>query len=267
LKTKLDSVLRRKDERLIVTAINEGFLEMCRNWLESLRRVGLGQENVLIFSLDPTSARGLAENGIETVLFEDSQYGETPTGIVEYRENEAWNKIINKRLEIEVMLLDMGRNFIFCDTDIVFLRNPFDYIERTVAENGCDLLMQCDYGEEGRDYERNPHRVCCGFFWVRPTKKTKELLLFSREDYEKTGWDDQKLVNTRLGTWLDSDAERKRLRQELNMQMLPMDLFANGSHLRLHGEEIESRCCMAHYNFMLYRDKVPRMKEAGHWYL
>jgi hypothetical protein len=251
----------------MVTAVNEGYLDMCRNWLESLRRVGLGQENVLIFSLDPTSARTLAANGIETVLFEDSRYGDTPTRVLEYRENEEWDRIINKRLEIEVMLLKAGRSFVFSDADVVFLRDPFDYIERTVAEKECDLLIQCDYGEEGRDYERNLHRLCCGFFWVRPTAKTKELLTFSLEDYERTGWDDQKMLNTRLGTWLDSDAERARLRREFNVHMLPMDLFANGSHWRLHGAEIGDRCLVVHYNFLYYPEKVPAMKASGHWYL
>ena len=267
MNTDLKSVLAKKSERLIVTAINEGFLQMYRNWMESLKRVGLGEENVLTFALDSRSARSLAKNGIETVLFEGSQYGETPSGVVEYRESDAWDKIINKRLEIQVELLDMGLSFISSDTDLVFLRNPFETIERTLAEEGCDLLFQCDYGEEGRDYERSPHRVCCGFFWVRPTKKTRELLLFSREDYERTRWDDQKMVNTRLGTWLDSDEERTQLRKEFKVQMLPMDLFANGSHWRLHGEEIKSRCCLVHYNFMMYPEKIPRMREAGHWYL
>lgn len=267
MRTQLDSVLATKSPRLIVAAINQGYLDMCLNWLESLRRVGLGPENVLIFSLDTASARGLAENGLETVLFQDSQYGETPRDVLQYRESDDWDRIINKRLEIEVMLLNRGLSFIFCDCDVVLLKNPFDYVESTAAEEGCDMLIQCDYGEEGRDYERNEHRVCCGFFWVRPTKKIKELLSFSREDYERTGWDDQKMMNTRLGTWLDSDSERTRLRKEFNVQMLPMDVFANGSHWRLHGEEIRDRVCMVHYNFLYYPDKIPSMKRSGHWYL
>ncbi|NNM03938.1 MAG: hypothetical protein HKO65_02450 [Gemmatimonadetes bacterium] len=267
MKTELQSILANKSDRLIVTAINEGFLEMTLNWLESLRRVGLGPENVLIFSLDPASARSLKKNGLETILFEDSEYEETPRGVIEYRESDAWDWIINKRLEIQVMLLRAGRSFLACDTDIVFLKNPFDYIEKTAEDTGCDLLFQCDYGEEGRDYEQSVHRVCCGFFWVKPTEKTKDLLSFSREEYDRTGWDDQKMVNTRLGTWLDSDAERTRLRSEFNVRLLPQDLFPNGSHWRLHGPEIEDRCYMVHYNFMYYREKIPIMQKSGHWFL
>lgn len=60
---------------------------MTRSWLESLRRVGLGPENVLIFTLDAESKQTLAEKGIDAVPFENSPYGETPTGVVEYRES------------------------------------------------------------------------------------------------------------------------------------------------------------------------------------
>lgn len=267
MKTDWKSLLATKSDRLIVTAINEGFLGMYRNWLESLKRVGLSEENVLTFALDTRSARSLSKSGVEVVLFEESQYGETPSSVISYRESDAWDKIINKRLEIQVRLLESGHSFIFSDVDLVLLRDPFEQIEKTVVDEDCDLLFQCDYGEEGRDYERTPHRVCCGFFWVRPTRKTRELLTFSREDYDRTKWDDQKMVNTRLGTWLDSDEERTQLRKEFNVRMLPMDLFANGSHWRLHRERIENGCCMVHYNFMLYPEKIPRMKESGHWYL
>ncbi|MFT5431309.1 MAG: hypothetical protein ACI9OJ_001988 [Myxococcota bacterium] len=102
-----------------------------------------------------------------------------------------------------------------------------------------------------------------GFFWVRPTEETKALFSFSREEYENTGWDDQKLVNTRLGTWLDSETERQRLREDFNVQMLPRDPFANGSHWRLHGEEIQDRCVMVHYNFMLYGENSPPHEGSG----
>lgn len=97
--------------------------------------------------------------------------------------------------------------------------------------------------------------------------KTKELLTFSLEDYERTGWDDQKMLKTRLGTWSNSGEERSRLRREFNVRMLPMDLFPNGSHWRLDGTEIRDRCHMVHYNFLYYPEKIPAMKASGHWYL
>ncbi len=42
MRTDLESVLARKSERLIVTAINEGFFEMYCSWLDSVKRIDLG---------------------------------------------------------------------------------------------------------------------------------------------------------------------------------------------------------------------------------
>ncbi|OIT23771.1 uncharacterized protein A4A49_29790 [Nicotiana attenuata] len=89
-------------------------------------------------------------------------------------------------------VLKKGYNFIFTDTDVLWLRNPFPnlYVNQTV-----DLQISTDKFNGSQWYEENP--INTGFYMIKSNSKTIELLdawYAGKDNINSTGWKDQDVL-------------------------------------------------------------------------
>ena len=232
---------------VIVSAVNAGYVEMALNWLESIQRAGINVETI-IYALDPEAYRKLEMYGVDTLLWEGDTFSQTPPKLATFRSDD-WNKIMYQRIEIVNSLLLSGQNVLFSDCDIVFLNNPIPYFAE-VTSKGYELLFQSDWGG---DYD-TLYRLCAGFYFAIPSKKTIELLTVAPENAINS---DQYYFNEILG---------KSGKKIFSVYILPIDKFPNGRYWSQKKADTKYPY-IVHYNWVKgVGTKFRQMINDGHWY-
>lgn len=233
------------------------------NWLQSVRRVGLGA-HVVLCALD-AEAEAFGEHAAAVTMrgdrFED---GASPQ-IARYHA-PGFRRVALAKLDAVHRLLAEGRTVLFSDADIVFLKDPRPHL---VAQDA-DVVAQSDV-RPGRNLSRpkrpwdrfKPLRrrlgstLCSGFLRVRPTPATLRAFDTSRPGTGRYA-SDQPLLHDRL-VW----------RGEASLALLPDDTFPNGAHLAhrrwRHGDKALDDAVLVHVNWCEADRKVPLLRELGLW--
>ncbi len=122
-------------------------------------------KNVVVFALDKKEHETLQFLGVPSIF--DNQ--EFHVGAAEFRQ-KGYDDIVYKKLHILLQTLKLGYNALLSDVDVVWLRNPFLFIE-TLPE--CMLYFYCD-----TDPVQIPSctELNTGMLFVRSNPKTIDLV-------------------------------------------------------------------------------------------
>ena len=89
-----------------------------------------------------------------------------------------FDKTVYKKLELTRKYLLNGYHVLCADLDIVFLKNPIDYLINKIEKSNCDILFQHDYIAANKE-DNNPGKIysqfCTGFFFAKPSRLTIQL--------------------------------------------------------------------------------------------
>ncbi|KAG5013230.1 hypothetical protein AAZV13_09G131500 [Glycine max] len=192
---KLASVLRNacmKDKTVIITTLNDAWAEpgsIFDLFLESFR---LGNQtkkflnHLVVITWDQKAhARCLA---LHKHCYQVETKGDNFTGEAFFMTADYLH-MMWRRIEFLGTVLDMGYNFVFTDTDIMWLRDPFKQFYKDT-----DFQIACDFFN-GNSYDLNNHPNG-GFNYVKSNKRTILFYKFwfnSRNAYPKLH--DQDVLN------------------------------------------------------------------------
>ena len=142
---------QKRDNRVIVVFSSSMYLDIIRNWLLAVNRLGI--HNYLVVSLDKKAYSFMKINNIPSLL-------------MEYNSDNF--DIWTKRLALFGEINDLGVNFFHSDADAVWLRDP---LERYFADNETDLIIS-----QGTVWPHDIHAkwgfvLCCGLFYVKSSPK------------------------------------------------------------------------------------------------
>lgn len=124
-------------------------------------------ESVLVCCLDD-KARGVIQasnDDIHTCLC---------LGMLDAAEDPAlyrsarFNKIVSIKVMLIQQLLNRGKQVLYCDSDIVILRNPMPHI----LSHSTPVVIQAE--------QTDPLRLCTGFIFVRPNQETIQVFDWTR---------------------------------------------------------------------------------------
>nr|KYP61682.1 Uncharacterized protein At4g15970 family [Cajanus cajan] len=191
----LESVLRSasmKDKTVILTTLNDAWAEpgsIFDLFLESFR-LGIQTQKLLnhlvVITLDQKAhARCLALN---KHCYQLETKGDNFTGEAFFMTPDYLH-MMWRRIEFLGWVLDMGYNFVFTDTDIMWLRNPFKQFYKDA-----DFQIACDFFN-GNSFDLN-NLPNGGFNYVKSNKRTiwfYKFWLRSRSSYPKMH--DQDVLN------------------------------------------------------------------------
>ncbi len=277
---------RSPEDYVFLWVTNEGAAEITANSILSLQRAGVsGPEHIIVAVLDEATADviGRLVGDIEIVLLPDfAGWRELALDVDrEYREfgTQSFRKIcLSRYVVIEDILKNRRRPVVCADGDIVFLRNPAEYLcslqpafrKHVLTQNDRRADHQSD--EWGRQYTpgKRPGNsvVCSGFTAWQPVAHHWNL---AREVIR------MQLAQTEV--MCDQDAFNALSREySRSIMLLRQDLFPNGSLVFreefLARKNIEPRefdwsdAYIVHANWILGMDaKVRALKEAGLWLL
>ena len=156
-----------------------------------------------------------------------------------------FNKLVYKKLEITHDELSKGNSVFLSDLDIVFLRDPWDYLTALLADN--DIVFQQD-----------GNRNCTGFYVVKPTPETLDLFDISEPIDLGPDKTDQGYINRKLHL-------KKSFYKNLKIKVLNKNLFPFGNYWYKQNKKIEDPY-IVHYNWVMGIDnKIKKMKKYNHW--
>lgn len=176
---------------------NFGYKKLTINFIESLKKINLEKDLIVYTTCDKTLnhfKKYYPE--INSVLLESNI---TNNKIIYGKKN--WKEINFLKFKAILIHLEKGEDVLYSDGDIVFIRNPFEYLKQNLGEN--ELLIQND----------NKNILCCGFYYIKSNKNTiKFLKPANLDNYEH-----------------DQDYFNKN-KDKIKYKLLPLDLFPNGRY-------------------------------------
>ncbi|XLS94457.1 hypothetical protein HN51_070465 [Arachis hypogaea] len=183
---KLESILRNasmKDNTVIITSLNEAWAKpgsIFDVFRESFR-VGNDTKNFLnhlvVINWDQKAqARCQA---IHPHCYQIESKNENATSKEAFFMTKDYLHIVWRKIEFLGFVLQMGYNFVFTDTDIMWLRNPFKYFQEDA-----DFQTSCDnFNGDSSDLDNAPNT---GFSYVKSNEKTiwlYKIWFNSRKDF------------------------------------------------------------------------------------
>jgi len=177
---------------------------------------------------------------------------------------DSFPKIAFEKINLTKEKLESGKTVFCSDLDIVFLKDPIDYMLSLL--NIYDIVIQRDGVRWEAARNNRPPRLCTGFYMVKPTKLTLELFntKYDRNDHwigkDKT---DQGYLNAKF--W--NNAKHDGIYKDLKVKILDIDTFPNGSHWYEYSKFIKDPY-IVHYNYKgTVEQKTNAMKKYNHWIL
>ena len=234
----------------LFTIATEGYLPFVLNLHASLERLGL-DKSLVVYCLDDRSHTVLSEARVPSIRYRLAEtHKGNSYGTADFSRTMAY------KYAVGLDLLKTGKNALYADGDIVFLRDPFGYLQEVLGDADADLVMQVEA----------PSGVFNAGFWLaRAVPSVMGLFahlqdrLAQADDYVS----DQKTMNA----WV-------RERGEPRIRGLDAELFACGNQF-LEGVTIDrggyhidrssrpfprDEAYLLHFNFLINeRQKIAAM--------
>ena len=260
-------------KNVIVGVCNDGYYDFCKNWLISLKSHNL-DEHIIVYALDQNIKDRLNKDfpKIKSILWStQSSFSESSKEFVELV-GEGWGGIVFKKFECVNYTLRHGHNVLFSDTDIIFQKNPLNYLINETKDDHFVIQTDCP-----KDL-----MWCTGFYYAKSCEQTINLTKFTPELCKDFNCD-QPLLNARLS--VESDLPLARVYSRNNVQKkviesgwqpsntlkwhrLSADLFPNGNKWFKMKQRLRKDPYIVHYNCLTgYENKVDTMKQYNHWFL
>jgi len=244
-----------KDKFLLYT--NEGASDMCLNCVYTLKKVGIEDDDILLYAADEGSYEKLDSYGLDVKSIDCETFNE-------YQDwnTKGFHRVVHYKIKSIIDALQKGNNVFYLDTDNVIFKNPLDFVSTVPEGESFDIMVQDDSDLQGRWKS-----LCTGVVFIRSNKKTlkfynecMKLHAKNIEDGKSTG--DQASFN-------EIYANRSKIEGIENLQLgiLPMEIFPNGQayfdHHIGNGEKY-----LVHNNYISGVDsKIKRFKDHNMWNL
>ena len=230
-----------------ITLTNNGYKEMTKNCLISLKKIGINY--LKVYCIDQESYDYLSPF-FNFVYLMDIDEDEKESELINFRVGN-WSKVVYKKFNIIYEELLKNDYVLFTDGDIVYKKRGFiEYCLKNIGNN--DIIAQDDKYTNNKLFSESvttKNQLCTGFMLIKNNKKMLEV--FNPKNIPELDIEcDQYYIN--------------KIKDKLLYKKLPMDLFPNGFHFRI---EKPSNNYLIHFNFIIGSRKKEKMIKYGYWYL
>lgn len=223
-------------DTVMLLMTNSAYVHYTRNLLNSITtHCPELLKSVLVCCLDDQSCSQL---GGFPVLMTVHRHEDTETTPALYG-TTRFSNVVNMKVVFIQVLLQRGKQVLYCDSDIVVLKNPLPYMEPMLQDK--DVIVQRE--------KHDQTVLCTGFVLVKPTPAT--LKTFDWHRIPTTATSEQPMLNY--------------LFQKFDVPHLPLStrLFPSGAEWYA---DSTGDPYVVHYNWISNLDKKARMQSYGHWF-
>jgi len=247
----IDNILYEKcffgenNKTLFLTITNYGYLHITLNLLKNLSNFGL-DKRILIFCFDRKSYETLKELKFQCYLFTDKYLDLYSKG------DNFFGHICYYKLDIFYKLLELNYNFIYTDSDIIFLQNPINnFLEWEHDEN--DIFILNDSKDNKSEYPGT------GFLYVKNNNRTiKSLNHYNRTSINM--FENKKYNN------YDSSYFNMFVKYECKIVYLPQNKYTNYSYYLDNVNKLNN-IILLHFNNNNNKNKKEVIKKHNFWLL
>lgn len=221
-----------------LTFLNFGCINICKNMLISAEKVGINMDDFFIACLDTESLDELKQYK-NAFLYLDQNIKEYQDWTIEDR--TGFRNIVKYKWKLINDIYKNNPNLVWVDTDIVFKKNPIEYLEGNQK-----VLFQSDHPGA---------HICTGFMVFNDTPECKNLV---EECGRYDGEDDQLLANRVILSKYSSYIE-----------ILSKELFPNGYvYHKESSKSSKKNAIIVHNNWIKgLTNKILKFKQEGLWHL
>ncbi|KAI8889036.1 glycosyltransferase family 77 protein [Backusella circina FSU 941] len=249
---------KHKDKILLTAVVNSGMLDYTFNWIESLKKTNQ-DDCFLVFAIDEGVSETLTERGYGgqvTLIPEDWFHVPLSSDFSRWKTN-AYRPITHAKTLIVERLLYLDITVWFSDVDIVLLdEHVRDVMLFQMNERpNTDMIFS---------QEVDQRTVNSGFYMMRPTYQSKQLMHYIISEQDKTTlFTQQKIMNGVLRSMFGRDLQKSPYR------LLDMLLFPNGKYyFRLDlPYKLGIKPMMVHANYIVGDKKRESLKAKDLWYI
>ena len=225
---------------IILMTVNTAFIDFFQNWFWYFQ-IHQVTVPVIVIAEDENCFKKLNElynNTRPSVTIERSDSDNTESA-ADFN-TKQFNQLVGKRPAHILKKLQLGKNVLYCDTDSVWLRNPFPHL---VGE--FDIWAQMD-----------KNKYCTGFLSIKCNNRTLQLV-------EK--WKQYMVNNTSIE---DQNGFNQQDKTSVRIKGLDTDLFPSGVlYFRKLNDTKYSNVVVVHNNWIVGHDrKIERFKKFNLWH-
>jgi len=234
------------DTPILITLTNFSYKELTLNLIKSLEKLEL---DIVIYCAD-NKTHQYFKNYNSKLIDSEIDYSN-----LELFRLGNWGKFVSLKFKIIKENLEENKTVIFVDGDIVFLRNPINYLKQQIGDN--DILVQhdaiCKTDKIECDY--NYGEICSGFMIIKSNEKTKDFFNLKNIDMNDFKCD-QIYINHNIN--------------KLKFKLLSLDLFPNGYYYysqKKNNNNLDDICYIIHFNCCYFHDKKKIMNHFNKFYI
>lgn len=236
----------------IITLTNDGYMNLTENLLISMTKLGI-EKMLKIYCIGRKSYDYFKNKYYFNEVEQIDTNEDYLNNWVEYKAaqskdtigKEQWASITSYKIYAIHNELISDNDVIFIDGDIVFEKDPFNYM-LDCLEPDTELLVQNDH----QDAE-NPN-MCTGFFWMKSNKNTINITNFET-------------ITKNINSFQNDQQYIRRFSKHIKHKYLDLGKFPNGKYYRENHNNIEPY--IIHFNYDVSNHKIKRMKQFKKWYL
>jgi hypothetical protein len=237
----------------IFTIATDGYAPFVLNLHASMQRVGLG-EALQVYCLDDAVYGELHEAGLSV----HRAVGERAPEWSDYG-TRGFATTMRYKYLVALDLMAGGRDVLYVDSDIVFLKDPLSYLARVAGDGDAHLVLQYEFPNDAFN---------AGFWWARATPSVRALFDTLASALDTPDFTCDQIVLNRL-LREQSVVQYKALDAELfaagNQFLEGVTIADGGLHVdRSHTRFPLESAYMLHFNFLIgKRQKVAAMLRMG----
>ncbi|KAL1546376.1 UDP-D-xylose:L-fucose alpha-1,3-D-xylosyltransferase mgp4 [Salvia divinorum] len=254
-----------KNNSLIVCAVSEAYLSFLNNWLISIARQK-HHDKVLVIAEDYATLFKVNERWPgHAVLVPPA----LEAAAAHKFGSQGFFNFTARRPQHLLQILELGYNVMYNDVDMVWLEDPFPYLE---GKHDVYFMDDMAYvkplnhshdlpppGKKGRTY------ICSCLIYLRPTVGAKLLMKKWIEELQDQPWSRAKKAN-------DQPAFNWALNKtagQVNVYLLPQKAFPTGGlyfRNKTWARETEGMHVIIHNNYIIgFEKKTKRFRDYGLW--
>eukprot|EP01006_Ploeotia_vitrea_P006604 TRINITY_DN14057_c0_g1_i1.p1 TRINITY_DN14057_c0_g1~~TRINITY_DN14057_c0_g1_i1.p1 ORF type:complete len:389 (-),score=32.18 TRINITY_DN14057_c0_g1_i1:1233-2399(-) len=174
---------RDQSKPVIIAVANGGFADMAANFLCSLRRTGIKDENILMLATDREGYQLLRGAGypayqLNLTVATDAKTWGTP----------GFKSFVREKVKAVLSIVEMGHDIMFVDTDVVFLRNIYEVLLPAARQGGQMLIDNVKIGVLDGTPDANNSNIWdyaiyhykshsnTGFYYMKSNPRTIKLM-------------------------------------------------------------------------------------------
>lgn len=254
-----------KNGTVIVCAVSQPYLPFLNNWLISISRQK-HQDKVLVIAEDYATLYKVNERWPgHAVLVPPAPNSQTAHKFG----SQGFFNFTSRRPRHLLQILELGYNVMYNDVDMVWLADPFPYLEGNHDVYFTDDMPQVKPlkhshalpppGKKGRTY------ICSCMIFLRSTNGAKLVMKKWIEELQEQPWSKAKKAN-------DQPAFNWALNKtagEVDLYLLPQVAFPTGGLYfknQTWVQETKGRHVIIHNNYITgFEKKIKRFREFGLW--